>query len=442
MGKLFSAIFLPGLPGEKKDYKFLKDLTLAEAEVYWLTYTGSYENKDQDEFSYENCLKDIRTLIDKLERSGQAYMIIAYSFSTFLLRKIDLSSLKHCEAVFMFSPILSLRSQDIKSDFQSLLNYLMRENKVVRVGSDWDLITQGNKNESQLFSKWLSDIDSYHIPTFIFTSYQDESGLSETLVNKLAEPYKNKGTSIQLIESDEATHKLDSYYTTVAHSYLWAVIAKIKLSRLTEGIHFYIWGSLLDKLTWTRYSDIDILAIGTVRVKDYSEIAKVSVEIEKMGGIHLGISLNDIEDLNRNGYIRRNRGPIFIYELAQNAISFGKPLSLPIVSHQKIKEDSLNTNRILRAEIQKQLLRYYTNPLVAKHIVKSFLQSARLLQYCRGAEVATFEAIFEQEPWLQELITYCIEAKRSNYKNITFTRLHDMYIAIDRIVEIQEGLSI
>lgn len=434
-------LFMPGLPGVRKEYKFLKNLQLAGIGLEWLTYCGTYERMDQAVFTFEQCIKDTTRALEELENTGQPYFVIAYSFSTYVIRYIDFSQFPGCIAILLFSPILSLDKEDIKQDFDDLLKFLQKTGDIA-VGTDsCNIPVASNDEKIQSLYEWCKSQEKNFLPTFIFVGENDETGLGTELTSLLDGELKAPGSSVRVFREPLATHKLDSYYQTSARAFLWAIVCISYLKKaLNHRHHYYLWGSLINSCEWTHFSDIDVLIIGNVDNDEYATIAKLSADLEMVGGVHFGISLNNPKDLERTEFIRRNRGAIFLHELKHEAVSFGEPIAIREVGSGELKVDALMVNRILRAQIAKDLLAYHKDSSIAKGIIKSFIQAVRLTGYSRGQFIATYDTT-QYPQQVSELLLYAIASKTNNYAKVSFDKLCEISDVMDTLVTNQENNS-
>ena len=428
----YQALFIPGLPSEKKQYHILLDIERSGGMVSWLTYTGTYERQDQGEFSLESCISDVTKELDRLERSGRPYVVIAYSFSTAIIRYVDFSHYQNCAGILLYSPIMNLSYQSSQGDFNSLLSHLKVSGAVQQIGS-WD-------EGSRTFISWLQDTSSYQIPAYIFIAGQDEVTFSNNDISEMKDRIQDINNYVHFINIPQATHKINSYSSTIASWYQWGIIAYILLSQaLPENCSYYLWGSVLSPVSWSRYSDIDILIIGDLTPSSYEAIATIAQKIEDLSGIHLGVSTNAPDDLNRDQYIRRNRGAVFLRELKTHAIPLGNTTSFRDVTDEDVVADALNTNRILRADIAKLLLGYYKKKPVTKDIVKSCMQAVRLSQYAKDG-TALYETIVANDDEAGNLLKRCLEIKHQNYSGVSFEELYALSNSVQQIVKEQEEI--
>lgn len=421
---------MPGLPGEKKQYDVLTDIRKSGGNVMWLTYTGTYENKSGNVFSLKSCVEDANNILRQMEKKREPYIIVAYSFSSIIVRMIDFSRYKNCSGVLVYSPISDLNYSSSHGDFPSLLENLKQTNSIERSGS-WS-------EPTPTLGQWLTHMNSCHIPTIVFSGASDETRPSQSEIDEADSRKTGKISYTRVLQIAPAAHKINSYSSTIATWCLWGLITKILLDQAVRGNHKYcLWGSTLESITWSKYSDVDILIIGNIEVSDYGRIATVAKYVESVSGIHVGISINKPSDLERSWYIRRNRSAVFLRELKTNALPLSKGLIIRDVSNDDVVSDALNTNRIIRAEISKQLLGYYTNKSVVKSIIKSYMQAVRLAQYSKSGS-AQYETIFSEDSESARLFRRCKELKDNNYRDVSFEYLNKLYVSIDDIVQQQE----
>lgn len=424
----FNALFLPGMPDSQKEYLILKEISKAKGKVNRLNYRGTYAKKHQGEFSLKNCVEDIEIAINSLEDQQKPYIVVAYSFSTAILSMINSIQLKYCEGILLFSPIESLRFRSSGGDFESLLINLKERGAISK--------SQGWKNHKNQFpaSSWenfFKITEKNNIPVFMFVAENDET--------KIEVPKARYGEYARFINIKSANHKIDSYANTVAKWYLWAIISKIKLKQsLKRDITCYLWGSTLDQNSWSKHSDVDLLAIFDPQPEDYETISKTIGQIDEESGMHIGMSINKPSDLERSHYIRRNRGAVFLHELRLLAVPLSGAINLPNVSGDSLALDALNTNRIIRAEVSKQLLGYHKDSSNAKKIIKSYIQAVRISQYTFGKNLATLDGVLEKNDARAKNLKKYLAIKRSGFKDVSFTQLFNAYSDLEKLVEEQE----
>ncbi len=440
MDDKITCLFLPGLPGPQKDYRLLSDIKKFEIAVDWFTYTGTYDLKDQGKFSPQQAIIDIEGELGRLEKQKKPYFIIAYSFSTWVIRQVDISGLKYCQSILLFSPILSLNAVDICTDFTELSQALDRAGDIAIDNTGFEQVRKLGKVDD--FSSWLGRTSRQKIPTFVFSSSQDESGLSVEQIDKIKSNLcADESRYIRLFVENSATHKFDSYYDTVARHTLWSVISISEYIKiLPKDAKIYLWGSVVGIGSWSSSSDIDVLLINNFRVEDYEHIAEIAKSVELVSGIHVGVSLNRPSDLERRDFVRRNRGAIFLYELAHDAIPFAGEVHIADISRDELKADAILTNKIIRAQISKDLIGYYKDDSVVKKIIKAFVQAVRLTAYSNDcAKIASLDQVLIDDG-LQEILNYALDSKLNGYLDVPFDKLYEMSMALNDLVDRQEKM--
>ena len=75
----YNCLFLPGLPGKIKRFSFLMILQTQGVKIYWLQYSGTYNNIGIDKFTIDSSIHDIKESLDRLSKEGLPILVIAYS---------------------------------------------------------------------------------------------------------------------------------------------------------------------------------------------------------------------------------------------------------------------------------------------------------------------------------------------------------------------------
>lgn len=75
----YNCLFLPGLPGKIKRFSFFDDITDTGGKIYWLQYSGTYNNIGIDKFTIDSSIHDIKESLDRLSKEGLPILVIAYS---------------------------------------------------------------------------------------------------------------------------------------------------------------------------------------------------------------------------------------------------------------------------------------------------------------------------------------------------------------------------
>lgn len=435
-----TCLFMPGLPGEKKKYRIFDDLHKAECKIDWLCYRGTYCRKDEAKFNLENCCEDV---INKLNEQKGNYFIIAYSFSTFIIKKINPKYFKGCVGIILVSPINSLALSDIKVDFHEQLSCMEKDGIVNNDRNAWD-ITCDDPTSTIEMKKWLEKQNEANIPVMLISSLNDNTSMSKTSVQECQKPFLHNGSVIKFFEvGSQSNHKIDSMYNTVLRPLVWAFLCINILQSIDEKSSYFLWGSTLDSGLWTDESDLDLLRIGEIDNDLYKTIHETEHYLEKISNLDIGISHNEINDFKKDGgYIRRNRGDLFVYELSRDSICLYGKIDFTPPRINAVRKDAANIIKISVADIEKMLGKYYSSPnKIAKAVTKSFIQACRVHMYLIGENIATLDLENRRiKPWLRKDLSVAFKIKQKGYKNVSFDELLGFYRCLDRLMK-EQGLA-
>ena len=120
----YNCLFLPGLPGKIKRFSFFDDITDTGVK-----YIG-YNNIGIDKFTIDSSIHDIKESLDRLSKEGLPILVIAYSYSTYLVNLVDFSDYPLVFGMSLFSPIHGLSSRYIREDFIKTIKQLVDDNKI------------------------------------------------------------------------------------------------------------------------------------------------------------------------------------------------------------------------------------------------------------------------------------------------------------------------
>lgn len=216
----FLAVFLPGMPGAKKEFRIFDDIRSRGGEIKWLTYTGTYDNIDSGIFSVSQAKKDIKTLLEKLadEHKNVPILLMAYSFSTILLNEIDLSKY-NIISVVLFSPVKGFDDTSINGEnFIDTLRELKENNFVNLNYATWHKTIA---KKAITFDNYLRKYLALKVPLAIAFSTKDNL----IFPDKLAAAIHNIKTAetqnaIFALARPFGFHKIDSYYDDTIADYI------------------------------------------------------------------------------------------------------------------------------------------------------------------------------------------------------------------------------
>jgi len=216
-------VFLPGVPGRKKDFGFMTDLRSKGLSVIEYRHPGLYE--EEGEFSVSNTTKKIVSLLDNLEKTKTPYVIIAYSFSSLIIQKINIGKYNFLRGIAMFSPILGLGSDWISENFDETLKQLSAEGNC-RPAKNLEAEINELKKENYDFDM-LEKLVSYCVPISLFFSKND----NVINVKRLTESTKQfrdlfgQG-SLFVVGESKGDHRIDTYYGECSRNLLLSFVAR------------------------------------------------------------------------------------------------------------------------------------------------------------------------------------------------------------------------
>jgi len=391
-------VFLPGVPGKKKDFGFVTDLRSKGLSVIEYRHPGLYEEKG--EFSVVNTIKKMGILFDRLEKAKTPYVIIAYSFSSLIIQKINISKYKYLRGVVMFSPILGLGLDWINENFNETLKQLTAE------GNCWpakDLGVEINDLKKKNYDfDILEKLVSHRVPVGLFFSKND----NVVNVKRLAESTRQfrdlfgQGSLFVMGES-KGDHRIDTYYGECARNLLLSFVAREQVRNIIgDESHILVWGSSQSTNFFKdRYSDIDLYVLGENYLDYFSELSDLQLSFQSRFGVKLDLSINKTKDLLSERISRFNRGPLLAHALNHLYFNLGRKGVAIDVNFEDVKRDCYKATLSIYRECEKQISRINGSEEQVRWFAKLFTVAIFYLLHVRDNRNVDMNNL---ERWLDE----------------------------------------
>lgn len=440
----YNCLFLPGLPGKIKEMSLFADISAGGGLIHWLEYTGTYNNQTGENFTIDSAIADVTKALIELEKEGFPILVVAYSFSTFILPKLDLKQFPSIFGVALFSPIRGLSEKAINEPFQITIKELITNGDITAKSDDW---TQEKFEKTDLvpYTNTLQQFSSAPFPTMISYSLGDTTIKVEELKNTIdAFRQKNSYNSLLVFERIEGYHKLDTYYATVTGNFFRSLEIELDLMNLLgKDIYVYFWGSSLNYNYSSEDSDIDLLIFSDDYLEHYQKLNRYVEDYNTNHNITFDLSVNEKADLLSKKIFRYNRGPVAIHELGYAYFPLRKATKILDITWPEITQDAYNASLILSGESKKILSKCDLSNDRVKKIIKYSITVYTYLLYIRGDKNLDLNHVekylLKSDPFRQ-FVNRSITLKKSNYKHMTLTDLYNAVKAIDLIVKEQEQI--
>ena len=233
----YNCLFLPGMPGAVKEFVFFDDIKSTGGKIHWLQYSGTYDNRGNTRFSLESSTADIAGALSELSKEGLPILVVAYSYSTVLLKTIDFNDYPLIRGMALFSPIRGLNSTSIGEDFNSTINFLVNSGDILADEDRWR--NDISQESSAGYSKFLEKLSDYNFPVMVAFSLKDKVIKADSLSKDIVDFRKRKSYNRLLVfECSDGNHRLDSYYDNKIGNFFRAIEIELDPDlRLREGSH-------------------------------------------------------------------------------------------------------------------------------------------------------------------------------------------------------------
>lgn len=376
-------IFLPGVPGRKKDFGFMTDLRSVGLPVIEFRHSGLYEQGGK--FSIKNTTDDMISLFESFEKSKTSYVIIAYSLSSLIVQGIALEKFKYLKGVVMFSPVFGLGHDWINEDFNETIDRLIAT-KDCRPAKALATEITNLKNNVYGFDT-LQKLIKNQVPLGLVYSRNDNS----LNVNGLAESVKQFRNlyghgKIFIIGEPKGDHRIDTYYGESTRNLLLAFVAREQVHNLLGDTCFtYVWGSSQNTNFFKdRYSDIDLYVLSDNYLKYFAELSELQLSFKSRFGVKLDLSINKVNDLLNERISRFNRGPLLTHALNHLYFSLERKKIEIDVDFEDVMHDCYKATLSIYRECEKQISRINGSDEQIRWFAKLYTVAVFYLLHTRG----------------------------------------------------------
>lgn len=439
----YNCLFLPGLPGKVKQFSFFDDITDTGGKIYWLQYSGTYNNAKSDKFTIDSSIQDVKESLDQLSKEGLPILIVAYSYSTYIVNLIDFSNYPLLLGMSLFSPIHGLSKKYIGEDFVKTIEQLAGEGDVRCSLSHWEDYVLNTVPDS--FSDVFNRLSSYNFPVMIAYAQGDTVIRAETLSREL-EQFCDGADSNKLLVFRQpfGYHRVDSYYSDNISVFFRSLEIEIDLEDiLDDSIYVYLWGSSLNYNYSGKGSDIDLLIFYDGYVEKYKELNNYVEYYNNSHKLQFDLSINNKTDLKSKKIYRYNRGPVITHELSYAYFPLRPAEDVIKLDWKDITNDVYSASLILCNESKKILGKCDLKSDRVKKIIKYSITVFTYLQYVKGTKYLNLNRVedyLDESDSFYRQISRSIELKKLNYSGMTLRDLYDAVKAIDAIIEEQENI--
>jgi hypothetical protein len=439
----YNCLFLPGLPGKIKRFSFFDDITDTGGKIYWLQYSGTYDNSEVDKFTIYSSIRDIKESLDQLSKEGIPILVIAYSYSTYLVNLVDFSDYPLVFGMSLFSPIHGLSSKYIGEDFVKTIEQLVSDNKINSDLSYWEGYIENTTPTN--FNDNFKRLSNYDFPVMIAYAQGDAVIKAEVLSRELDRFCEGANSNKLLIfRQPFGYHRVDSYYSDNISVFFRSLEIEIDLKAiLDKNIYVYLWGSSLNYSYSGKGSDIDLLIFYDGYIEKYKELNNYVESYNNSHKLQFDLSINNKTDLDSKKIYRYNRGPVITHELSYSYFPLQPAKNILNLDWKDITNDVYNASLILCNESKKILGKCDLKTERVKKIIKYSITVFTYLQYVRGIKYLNLNKIekyLDRSDSFYENISRSIELKKLNYSGMTLRDLYNAVKAIDSIIEEQEAI--
>jgi len=391
-------IFLPGVPGKKKDFGFMTDLRSKGLSVMEYRHPGLYEKAG--EFSVSNTTKKIISLLNNLEKTKTPYVIIAYSFSSLIIQKINIGKYDYLRGVAMFSPILGLGSDWINENFDETLKQLTLDGNC-RPAENLKVEIDGLKKKNYDLDM-LERLVSHRVPISLFFSKNDNV-INIKRLSKSTKQFRDlfgQGSLFVVAES-KGDHRIDTYYGECTRNLLLSFVAREQVrSIIGDKSHVLVWGSSQSTNFFKdRYSDLDLYVLSENYLDYFSELSDLQLSFRSRFGVKLDLSINKMEDLLSERISRFNRGPILAHALNHLYFNLERNRIAIDVDFEDVRRDCYKATLSIYRECEKQISRMNGSEDQVRWFAKLFTVAIFYLLHVRGHRNVDMNYL---ERWLDE----------------------------------------
>lgn len=349
-------IFLPGIPGRKKDFEFVADLRSRGLTVIEYRHPGLYEQ--DGEFSVSNTLKEINLMFKGMEKSKKPFVVISYSFSTIIMQYIDIEKYKYLKGVTMFSPVFGLGLDWINENIKESLDLLISTGDC-HPDKNMEIEIENLKKPVYGFDV-LRNFTKSGIPVGIFLSKNDTTINVKGIMESITQFRDLFGQgSLFVVDEQKGNHKIDTYYSESSRNLLLSFVAREQVRNLIgDDCHIFVWGSSQSTNFFKdRYSDIDLYIMNDNYLKYFKELSDLQLSFYSRFKIKLDLSINKYKDLQSERISRFNRGPLLAHSLSHLYFNLERDKIRINVDFEDVKFDCYKATLSIYRECEKQISR-------------------------------------------------------------------------------------
>lgn len=441
-----NCLFLPGMPCRVKNFAIFDDLKKNGSNIYFHQYPGTYGVPGV--FNIDTAELSIIEALNELGEKKLPIIIVAYSFSTYLLLRLNISKYNNIIGILLFSPITGLDEASINENFYEVLARLNEEEGFSINLDKW----RSGLNDCKIKDvyKTLDTMSKTGIPTIFSYTRNDKLINWHSLATHLEKYLKKNGYgSFLVIDSGVGDHRMDTYYSDLARNIIMAIrVTQDLYEILGKETNVYYWGSSQIKSLYSqKYSDIDLLVLNDNYFEYYKEIDKYILKFNKTESIKLDISLNKRKELTSNRFYRFNRGVLITHGINNSYFPLNRIEAKIMTKWEHVQVDAYHANIVNLRELEKQLCRISTSVVTARLFAKVFLVGLFYLLHTRGirnADMNNMQIYLESKKdrcFLTELnkSTKCLSSSDEEHEY----KIEDCYRIVklfQKIVEEQEEL--
>lgn len=433
----YNCLFLPGMPGKVKQFALFDEIEKTGGKLHWLTYPGTYTEQANSQFTIEASKRAVEAAIYDLSKQPEPFIIVGYSFGTYLLTLLNLSPYKNLLSVSLFSPLRGLDTSSIDERFINTIDRLIGEGTISADLSYWQKITQTPAANYNTTLKKLASLEC----SVVFAYSTQDSVIQPQLTTQFITHFRQEhgfGSLLPFI-SETGGHPMDTYYNQAIANYFRTLEIYLDIEKIVGiNIAAYLWGSSLNYNYATKESDIDLLVFADNHMRHYKELNDYVNVYNSEHSTTFDLSINDKDDLKSTEIYRYNRGQIITNELIHNYLPIKKIDFAPLLESKALIDDCYNASKILLGESKKILFKCDVDNPRSRKIIKYVVNVFIYHLYIKGLEninLNDIESYVDENASYTSIIMRALHLKRTNYEDLT---LDDLYSAVQTIEFILE----
>lgn len=434
----YTALFMPGFPGEYRDRPLIEDLKRLNFDIYSIVYPGTY--KETGTFSPDAINKTIEDAISILEKEKKPILLITYSFSTYFVLPF-IEKVINLAGVILFSPIIDFK-QTINIDFLAQVKKSSNQD-----GFNVDVLSferiVDNKSDSKVaFTKTLKQITDKVNEPIVFVSGDTDKVVKQNEIYDLLQEFRSKNgmNKLMAVKIDNTGHALDGLYENkIIYKLISALVFSLELKSEIPNLSSFLWGAALNYRYSNINSDIDLVLLEKkFNYKDYIRLNIIKNQFNKKNSVNLDLIVNTYQELKTDERIRSNRGPLFVHLLNYYYLPLIKDnlFSIRQINKKVLDEDILFANNINFYKSKKALLNYEPGTSESNWIIKNFLMGCIYYQILVGnlePDLNWIEKYYIDNKSVHSLLLKCRELKQNGMTCINLNFLKDIVEAHEKL---------